>query len=56
MTTPSPPVSTDTADSATAIESLDLFSVGTVEQLSDGFLAVIEPELFHVQKSLRELM
>ena len=53
MTTPAPPVSTDTA---TAIESLDLFSVDTVAQLSDGFLAVIEPELSHVQKSLSELM
>lgn len=56
MTTPGPPVATDSADSAATIESLDLFSVDTVTQLSDGFLAVIEPELSHVQKSLRELM
>ena len=50
----SPPAS-NPADSAT-IESLALFSAGTVDQLSDGFLAVLEPELCRVQKSLSELM
>ena len=38
------------------IQSLELFSAETVEQLSNGFLAVLEPELLHVQKSLNELM
>jgi hypothetical protein len=38
------------------IQSLELFSAETVEQLSNGFLAVLEPELVHVQKSLNELM
>ena len=38
------------------IQSLELFSAETVEQLSNGFLAVLEPELLHVQKSLSELM
>lgn len=55
MTTQVPPVATDAADSAT-LDSLDLFSADTVDQLSNGFLAVLEPELSHVQKSLQELM
>lgn len=38
------------------IQSLELFSAETVEQLSNGFLAVLEPELLHVQSSLNELM
>lgn len=38
------------------IQSLELFSAETVEQLSNGFLAVLEPELLHVQTSLNELM
>ena len=38
------------------IQSLELFSAETVEQLSNGFLAVLEPELLHVQGSLNELM
>lgn len=39
-----------------AIQSLELFSAETVEQLSNGFLAVLEPQLVHVQQSLQELM
>ena len=43
------------ADSAT-MESLDLFSAVTLDQLSNGFLEVLEPEMEHVQRSLNELM
>lgn len=54
-------IDSDTGTPATAhqddpIQSLELFSAETVEQLSNGFLAVLEPELLHVQKSLNELM
>ena len=45
-----------TADSAATIESLDLFSGDTLDQLRDGFMEVLEPEMEHVQRSLNELM
>lgn len=60
------PIATDTSNSTPAtdesnpqddpIQSLELFTAETVEQLSNGFLAVLEPELLHVQRSLNELM
>ena len=55
MATQISPPDPNPADSAT-IESLALFSADTVDQLSDGFMAVLEPELCRVQKSLSELM
>ena len=60
------PIATDTSNSTPAtdesnpqddpIQALELFTAETVEQLSNGFLAVLEPELLHVQRSLNELM
>ena len=51
---PAPLTANDTDQ--TAIKPLERFTAETVEQLSNGFLAVLEPELLHVQKSLNELM
>ena len=41
---------------APVIEPLNLFSTETVETLANGFLAVLEPDLQHVQKNIDDLM
>ncbi len=38
------------------LQSLDLFSEETVDKLAGGFLAVFEPELVRVERSLEELV
>ena len=38
------------------MEPLDLFSTETIENLANGFLAVLEPELVRVHQSLQELV
>ena len=48
-TPPIPPTSA-------GIEPLALFGTETVDNLSNGFLAVLEPELVRVHKSLEELV
>jgi len=55
-TTASVPMTTVAAPVPMAqLESLDLFSESTVQQLCDGFLHIFQPELLQVQDSLREL-
>lgn len=44
------------AEAPTRIQPLNLFSKEAVETLTNGFLAVLEPELQHVQKNLDDLM
>eukprot|EP00731_Ephydatia_muelleri_P016966 Em0010g64a len=41
---------------APVIEPLNLFSTETVETLANGFLAVLEPDLQHVQKNIDDLI
>jgi len=40
---------------AQKLEPLDLFSTETVDNLANGFLSVLEPEMVRVQQSLQEL-
>lgn len=54
-TTPSTtPTSATTAGGK--IEPLALFGTETVDNLTNGFLAILEPELVRVHKSLEELV
>lgn len=52
---PTPPTSLS-SHSSQRIELLDLFGTETIENLSNGFLAVLEPELDRVNTSLEELV
>ena len=37
------------------VESVSMFSEETVQNLTDGFLELLQPEVVRVQKSLEEL-
>lgn len=45
-----------TTAEAPAIEPLNLFSAETIDTLANGFLAALEPDLQHVQKSIDDLI
>lgn len=53
-TTPTSSPSATTAGQR--IEPLALFGTETVDNLTNGFLAILEPELVRVHKSLEELV
>ena len=52
----STPVTTLPTQSTNRIEPLSLFDTRAVDNLTNGFLAVLEPELVRVHKSLSELV
>ena len=54
-TLPAPPTSS-LSHTPHRIEPLALFGTEAVENLSNGFMAVLEPELVRVHKSLEELV
>ena len=54
-THPAPPTSS-LSHTPHRIEPLALFGTEAVENLSNGFMAVLEPELVRVHKSLEELV
>lgn len=47
---------TSSPPAGSGIKPLELFGTETVNKLSSGFLAVLEPELVRVNKSLEELV
>ena len=60
MDTEAPPPSTtlpapSSQASAMPIKPLNLFPVGVADDLASGFLAVLQPEMLHVQRSIAEL-
>ena len=48
--------STALGDTDTQDNSLKLFSDESIENLTDGFLEILQPEVTRVEKSLEELM